>query len=129
MFRAGGHIDLGLISGTLRLIFSFGGDVLMGLFSVWFEELQNVKGIRPSASTGQNTVLQLFFRRLVYLLSLPVVVFFVFEGAERPNIKRGKHVIKKGHWMKNGAEYLIEAFGFKHSTVRGVAIVSVWLHC
>jgi len=82
-----------------------------------------VKGVRPSANTGQNTVLQLFYRRLVYLLSLPVLAFFVFEGGGRPDLKRGKGVLKKNHWMQNGVEYLIEAFGFEHCTVRQAGLL------
>ena len=40
----------------------------------------------------------------------------------RLDFKRGKGVLKKNHWMQNGAEYLIEAFGFEHCTVRQVAL-------
>jgi hypothetical protein len=92
-------------------------EVLIIDYSIWFEELQQLKALRPTAATGQNAVLQLFFWWLVHLLSLPVVAIFIFEGPGRPDFKRGKHVLKLAHWMHNAAQYLIEAFGFEHSTV------------
>lgn len=77
-----------------------------------------MKAFRPTAASGQNTVLQLFFWRLIHLLSLPVVVFFVFEGDKRAEFKRDKHVLTLAHWMTNAAQYMIEACGFEYSMVR-----------
>ncbi|KZP10974.1 PIN domain-like protein, partial [Athelia psychrophila] len=72
-------------------------------------------------NTGQNAVLQAFFWRLTHLLSLPVAVLFVFDGPDRPGIKRGKQVKGTPHWMENGAKSFIEAFGFQHITALGEA--------
>jgi hypothetical protein len=94
--------------------------VLTICYSIWFEELQQVKAFQPTAATGQNTILQQFFWWLVHLLSLLVAAFFVFDGAERPDYKRDKHVRKVAYWMQNAAQYLIEAFGFQYSTVSQV---------
>jgi hypothetical protein len=120
-----GHIGWASISGTfyiLILLCCRGAQVLTTCYSIWFEELQQVKAFRPTAATGQNTVLQQFFWRLVHLLSLPVAAFFVFDGADRPDYKRDKHVCKVAHWMQNAAQYLIEAFGFQYSTVSRLCI-------
>jgi hypothetical protein len=92
--------------------------VLIIDYSIWFEELQKLKALQLTAATGQNAALQLFFWWLVHLLSLLVVSIFIFEGPKRPDFKQGKHVLKLAHWMHNAAQYLIEAFGFEHSTVR-----------
>jgi hypothetical protein len=78
------HTDSELTSGMCccLLFFPFPAILICHSSSIWFEELQQVKAIRPTAASGQNTVLQQFFWRLVQLLSLPVLVHFVFEGAD-----------------------------------------------
>jgi hypothetical protein len=65
-----------------------------------------VKALRPTASSGQNAVLQLFFWCLVHLLSLPILAHFVFDGSGRPEFKREKHIVKVAHRMQNAAQYL-----------------------
>jgi hypothetical protein len=47
----------------------------------------------------------------------------MFEGDGRLNFKRGKHVLKKNHWMQNGTEYLIEAFGFEHPAMNAAGYI------
>jgi hypothetical protein len=118
-----GRIGWALILGKFYILILCrwqGFRVLTICYSIWFEELQQVKAFRPTAATGQNAILQQFFWRLVHLLSLPVAAFFVFDGAERPDYKRDKHVRKVAHWMQNAAQYLIEAFGFQYSMVSQV---------
>lgn len=85
--------------------------------SVWFEELQRTTGLHINVNTGQNAVLQGLFWRLSHLLSIPVAVVFVFDGPNRPEVKRGKVVRGTPHWMSAGAQSLIKAFGFQHMTV------------
>lgn len=96
--------------------------------SIWLEGLQRTAGLNISVNTGQNAVLQAFFWRLTHLLSLPVAVLFVFDGPDRPGIKRGKQVKGTPHWMENGAKSFIEAFGFQHITVRPIPFYFIFAH-
>ncbi|KAL4245643.1 XPG/Rad2 endonuclease [Abortiporus biennis] len=47
------------------------------------------------------------------LMSTPFLPLFVFDGPERPNFKRGKRISGKNHWMVQGMQNIIEAFGFQ----------------
>ncbi|KAF7965283.1 hypothetical protein HWV62_44687 [Athelia sp. TMB] len=94
----------------------------MGIdISVWLEALQRTAGLHISVNTGQNAVLKAFFWRLTHLLSLPLAIIFVFDGPDRPKLKRGKQVKGTPHWMETATKALIEAFGFQHVTALGEA--------
>ncbi|OBZ73129.1 Flap endonuclease GEN 1 [Grifola frondosa] len=73
------------------------------------------------ASAGQNPELRTLFYRLARLFSLPLTAVFVFDGPNRPSIKRGKKVIKAQHWLTAGAMRLIGDFGFQWHLAPGEA--------
>jgi Holliday junction resolvase YEN1 len=87
--------------------------------SIWMNEAQTAiscaKG--PGTQAGENPVLRLFFFRLCRLSALPVIPIFVFDGNNRPSVKRGVKVKGKAHWLTERFQHFIEAFGFYWYTV------------
>lgn len=76
--------------------------------------LKQGKGTRA----GENPAIDVLFYRLCRLLALPIVPVFVFDGANRPQTKRGTTVkTKKPHWLTLPFQKLIGAFGFSWYTV------------
>lgn len=67
---------------------------------------------------GENPELRTIFFRLIRLLKHPFLPLFVFDGPMRPDVKRGKLIDKKPHWMVDGMKKMVEAFGFEWRTVR-----------
>ncbi|KAF8833369.1 PIN domain-like protein, partial [Paxillus ammoniavirescens] len=65
------------------------------------------------AGAGPNPKLHTLFYRLAALLAMPVHAFFVFDGHRRPSTKRGKQTGGKSHWLSNGFQELLDAFGFR----------------
>jgi Holliday junction resolvase YEN1 len=63
----------------------------------------------------------LFFR-LAELSRSTIQAVFVFDGPERPNIKRGKAVRAHPHWLTSRFAQLVRAFGFHCHTVGGITI-------
>lgn len=78
--------------------------------SIWFVHATYGK-------EGENPELRTIFFRLTRLLKLPFLPLFVFDGPMRPDIKRGKSIDKKPHWMIQGMQRMLEAFGFEWRTV------------
>lgn len=66
---------------------------------------------------GLGSELREIFRRLSAMLNFNIVPIFVFDGDQRPNIKRNTRVMKKAHWMTQPVIEFIEAFGFYHHQV------------
>jgi len=50
---------------------------------------------------------------LARLLEVPFLPLFVFDGPDRPDIKRGKRIAGSAHWLTNGMKKIIHAFGFE----------------
>jgi Holliday junction resolvase YEN1 len=71
----------------------------------------------PGTQAGENPVLRLLFFRLCRLSALPVIPIFVFDGNNRPSVKRGVKVKGKAHWLTERFQHFIEAFGFYWYTV------------
>ena len=88
---------------------------LTSLFSIWMNEAQGAVNVRPGHGTqaGENPALQVIFYRLCRLLTLPIVPIFVFDGPDRPKVKRGINVkTTKPHWLSTPLKKFIDAFGF-----------------
>ncbi|KAJ3546636.1 hypothetical protein NMY22_g1973 [Coprinellus aureogranulatus] len=67
-------------------------------------------GMHVSSASGP---LRPFFFRLCKLLHVPAVFVFVFDGPERPAVKRGTQVQSdRPLWWVDTAKDLIQAFGF-----------------
>jgi hypothetical protein len=57
--------------------------------------------------------MQIFFYKLCHLLKAPAIVIFVFDGSERPSLKRGtKKNTAKVPWWTEPCRLLIQSFGF-----------------
>ena len=62
---------------------------------------------------GENPALQVLFYCLCRLLTLPIIPIFVFDGPDRPKVKRGINVkTTKPHWLSVPLKKFIKAFGF-----------------
>ena len=63
-------------------------------------------------NAGENPEMRTLFYRLCRLLRLHAIVIFVFDGDERPKIKREKNVQKTPHWLEQGFIEMVRLFGF-----------------
>ncbi|KAH9948473.1 hypothetical protein B0H21DRAFT_876090 [Amylocystis lapponica] len=70
---------------------------------------------------GENPELRTLFFRCTRLMSAPFLPLFVFDGPKRPEIKRGKRISGKNHWMVQGMQEIINAFGFEWRIAPGEA--------
>ena len=57
------------------------------------------------------------FHRLAKLLQLCADVVFVFDGPGRAKVKRNKRVRMTPHWLVEGMQEMLTAFGFTWYTV------------
>jgi Holliday junction resolvase YEN1 len=55
--------------------------------------------------------------KLVALANAPLHAHFVFDGEDRPSIKRGKHVRSAPHWLTRSLQELLQIFGFTWAMV------------
>ncbi|KAF8969668.1 PIN domain-like protein [Flammula alnicola] len=83
--------------------------------SIWMNEAQLAINVRPGRGTraGENPAVRVLFYRLCRLLTLPIIPIFVFDGPDRPKVKRGVNVkTGKPHWLSSPLKKFIDAFGF-----------------
>ena len=78
--------------------------------------------VKPGRGTraGENPAVRVIFYRLCRLLTLPIIPVFVFDGPDRPKVKRGINVTGrtgKSHWLSSLFKKFIEVFGFFWYTV------------
>ena len=67
--------------------------------------------------SGTNGPLKDLFRLLAKLSQYAVTAIFVFDGPERPKVKRGKKVALAPHALTEPFQEFITAFGFYHHQV------------
>ncbi|KAI0668838.1 hypothetical protein C8Q78DRAFT_978454 [Trametes maxima] len=82
--------------------------------SIWFYHATHGR-------EGENPELRTLFFRCARLMSMPFLPLFVFDGPKRPEIKRGKRISGKNHWMVQGMQEIITAFGFEWRMAPGEA--------
>ncbi|KZT19716.1 PIN domain-like protein, partial [Neolentinus lepideus HHB14362 ss-1] len=83
--------------------------------SLWFQHSYSSKG-------GENPQLRLLFFRLARLSELPLIPLFVFDGRERPKVKRGSKKGKAGsHALTDGFKRILGHFGYEWRTAIGEA--------
>ncbi|KZT64851.1 PIN domain-like protein [Daedalea quercina L-15889] len=70
---------------------------------------------------GENPELRTLFFKCTKLMSAPFLPLFVFDGPKRPEVKRGKRISGKNHWMIQGMQEIINAFGFEWRMAPGEA--------
>ncbi|KIP08265.1 hypothetical protein PHLGIDRAFT_46173, partial [Phlebiopsis gigantea 11061_1 CR5-6] len=84
--------------------------------SIWYQHAEH------STKEGANPELRLLFFRLAKLTRLPWLVLFVFDGRERPKVKRGSRMGKSGsHNLTQKFKSMIECFGMEWRMARGEA--------
>ncbi|KAI0739823.1 PIN domain-like protein, partial [Daedaleopsis nitida] len=70
---------------------------------------------------GENPELRTLFFRCTRLMEKPILPLFVFDGPRRPEMKRGKKISRENHWMVEGLQNIISAFGFEWRMAPGEA--------
>jgi len=78
-------------------------------------EAQMAVNIQPGRGTraGENPAVRVLFYCLCHLLTLPIIPVFVFDGPDRPKVKRGVNVkMGKSHWLSSPFKKFIEVFSF-----------------
>lgn len=95
--------------GTPRRGFRVGIDVSIWLFHAEY------------GKEGENPHLRTIFFRCAQLLRAPLLPLFVFDGKERPAVKRNKVIDKAPHSLVAGIQNLLDAFGFHWVTAPGEA--------
>ncbi|KAJ7622226.1 PIN domain-like protein, partial [Roridomyces roridus] len=113
--------ELCLIEGPI-LEYRQTGSIIMGVDAgLWMTQCQTVFHKPHHAQMGSNPELRALLYKLVQLVQAGVVAVFVFDGPERPAVKRGKQVKTKPHWLVKGFIEMIEIFGFYHHQAPGEA--------
>ena len=80
--------------------------------SIWLHHASYSRGPKGGPDRGANIELRTLFWRLKDLSKLPVSVLFVFDGRQRPKVKRGSKMGKSGtHALARGFRELIDMFG------------------
>jgi Holliday junction resolvase YEN1 len=68
------------------------------------------------AQMGRNPEVRALFFKLASLIDTGVNAVFVFDGPNKPKVKRNKRVIAKPHWLVAEFREMITLFGF-HSYI------------
>ncbi len=91
--------------------------------SIWFYHATTV------GRQGENPEIRTLFFRCTRLMSLPFLPLFVFDGPKRPEIKRGRRISGKNHWMVQGMQEIIAAFGFEWRMASGASSLPFYKTC
>ncbi|KZP34244.1 hypothetical protein FIBSPDRAFT_809332 [Athelia psychrophila] len=71
---------------------------------------------------GENAALRTLFFRVAQLAKLPILPLFIFDGRERPKVKRGSKMGKAGsHNLTPAFKNVLEGFGFEWREAKGEA--------
>ncbi|KAF8867982.1 PIN domain-like protein [Mucidula mucida] len=97
------------------------GYIVVGINAcLWIQRILHGQNMRH-VYKGSNAEVKELLRQLARLLNYTIVPLFVFDGPERPNVKRGKKVVYSPGWLVRIFKELIDAFGFYHHDARGEA--------
>ncbi|GJE89507.1 PIN domain-like protein [Phanerochaete sordida] len=79
--------------------------------SIWMTACTK-KFLRGHARMGESPELKVLFHRLCRLAAMPVCAVFVFDGPDRPAVKRNTRVDTEDHYLTAPFKELIGALGF-----------------
>ncbi|KAJ7611842.1 PIN domain-like protein [Roridomyces roridus] len=113
--------DLCVIEGFIQQTRSTGTIIIGVDAGLWMAQSQSVFHKPQHSQMGQNPELRVLFYKLGALNQVGCQALFVFDGPERPSVKRNKQVKAKPHWLVKEFTQLIELFGFHHHTAPGEA--------
>lgn len=69
---------------------------------------------RGGQDRGENADLRMLFFRLASLSELPMLPLFIFDGRERPKVKRGSKMGKAGsHGLTDSFKKVLDGFGME----------------
>lgn len=101
----GGFSGICTITGLLNLkVYLFNRGVMIECAAA-----QQATGLNGRFHGGE---LKIFFSKLACWLHSPLMLVFVFDGNEKPKIKRGTQVISKGLWWEEISKELITLCGY-----------------
>lgn len=86
-------------------------EILMLLSSGWMYRATFRYG------STESPELVALFSRCSRLFRLPFIPIFVFDGPQRPSMKRGKLVRGKDHQLAHSFQLMLDGFGFEWITV------------
>ncbi|KAF8151217.1 PIN domain-like protein [Mycena galopus ATCC 62051] len=86
---------------------------------LWLTQCQAVFYTPRHAQSGRSPELRTLFYKLAALNDAGVIAVFVFDGPNRPSIKRNKKVKAQPHWLVEEFQELIKLFGFYCYTAPG----------
>ncbi|KAI5982619.1 hypothetical protein F5J12DRAFT_944644 [Pisolithus orientalis] len=78
-------------------------------------------GLKYFYPCGQNPELRTLFYKLAHLYRTPADILFVFDGLQKPAIKRGKKVVTIPPWLTTYFKDFASAFGFRTHEAAGEA--------
>ena len=86
--------------------------------SIWLNQTQSIFHVPGMHyQVGENPELRILFYRIACFRKLPIHLVFVFDGENRPALKRGINVRVKAHALTNSFQELIEQYGYSSHTV------------
>ncbi|KAJ7817387.1 PIN domain-like protein, partial [Mycena olivaceomarginata] len=98
------------------------GTMIFGVDAyLWITQCQAVFHKPRHAQMGKNPELKALFYKLAALNQAGVTAVFVFDGPNKPSVKRDKQVRAKPHWLVAEFIKLIELFGFHYHMAPGEA--------
>ncbi|KAJ7205194.1 PIN domain-like protein [Mycena pura] len=88
---------------------------------LWLTQCQAVFHKPHHAQLGRNPELRALFHKLAALNDAGVTAVFVFDGSNRPSVKRNKNVRSQPHWLVKEFQEMIALYGFYTHTAPGEA--------
>ena len=89
--------------------------------SIWLNQTQSIFHVPGMHyQVGENPELRVLFYRIARFRKLPIHLVFVFDGENRPALKRGINVRVKAHALTNSFQELIEQYGYSSHTVESI---------
>lgn len=91
----------------------------LSIRSIWMVQCAMVFSVPGTHwQTGKNPELRTLFYKVLSLIGICASIIFVFDGEERPDVKRNTRVPKTPHWLSEAFQEIITACGFDFYTVR-----------